>query len=156
MPTYIVNPLLVKGQSVILFSPDTASGLLFAQQLTADILAGNNFLGQYPTLAGSVLQVADQSRQADWNRLISLGSTVLLATGNTVRDPGVVDSWVLTNPSGSNYSLRIPTANLVLSLTKSGAVFTFQSSQVIIDTTLNEVRGVPGIYCRRVPLGWIW
>ena len=132
-PRYIVNPLLQKGQSVILFSPDAASGLLFAQQLAADIQAGNNFLGQYPTAAGSVLQVADQSRQADWNRLISVGSTVLLCAANSCPDPGIVSPggysanyWIMTNTSGSNYSVQIRTANLLLKLTK-GSSYTLNS-----------------------------
>src|ERR1700738_3905377 len=102
-PRYIVQPLLVKGQSVILFSPDAASGLLFAQQLAADILAGNNFLGTYPTQAGSVLQGADQSRSADWNSIITRGSTVLVASTSSCLDPGIIDQgyssgyWIMRN-----------------------------------------------------------
>ena len=47
-PRYIVQPLLQKGQSVILFSPDSASGLLFAQQLAADIQGGNKLFCANP------------------------------------------------------------------------------------------------------------
>jgi hypothetical protein len=133
-PRYIVQPLLPKGQSVVLFSPDSASGLLFAQQLAADILAGNNFLGQYPTLAGTVLQVADQSRQADWNRLITVGSTVLVCAANSCLDPGIVspggyssNDWIMTG-SGSTYSVQIRNANLLLSLTKGTSSYTLNSA----------------------------
>jgi hypothetical protein len=133
-PRYIVQPLLLKGQSVILFAPDAASGLLFAQQLATDILAGNNFLGQYPTLAGSVLTVADQSQEAQWKTLIANGSAMLLPSAASVRDPGIPDNgwsmnhWIMRNTGGANYSVLARTANLVLKLTK-GASFTFNSSQ---------------------------
>src|SRR6266404_486568 len=142
-PRYIVQPLLLKGQSVILFSPDTASGLLFAQQLAADIQAGNLFLGQYPTLAGSVLNVADQSRQADWDSLITRGSTILLTT-TPVRDPGVMDLWVLRNTGGSNYSMQIRTANLLLKLTKGVSSYTLSSvSPIWHDEDISTPPGFP-------------
>jgi hypothetical protein len=154
-PRFIVDSLFPLGQSIVLSSSvsDTAAGSALARQLSADIAAGNNFLGQYATQI-SRIPVLDQSRKDDWNYLASQGSVIVLA-GDTWLDPGIPNVWRLQNTQGTTYSLQVRNANLLLTLNNSGGVFTQQASQPII-APIQEKSGTVGLYSVRLPSGWIF
>ena len=52
---WLIEGLLAKGQSMILSGTDPKANSLLALQLALDVASGKDFLGQFPTLGGSVL-----------------------------------------------------------------------------------------------------